>query len=86
MTEAQYVVLDAAPVLKETPRPQLGPALAQTIRNTPWFHLEADSRFDRRVMDRLIRDVERSRGNRFSKAWDEFKDYASSHNIWINED
>lgn len=85
MPEPQYVVLDVAPILKNVPASQKAQVLADTIKNTTWYNFE-DSRINPPAMKRLVSKLEKTNRNSFPKVWAEIKDYADSHNIWINEE
>lgn len=83
--EPQWLDLDIAPILKSVPVNQRGIALADRIKNTTWYNFE-DTRIDPPVVQRIVRKLENANRRSFPNVLSELKEYADTHNIWINED
>lgn len=83
--DPQYIDLDVAPVFKEVPVDQLGVVVASTIENKTWYAYE-DPRINSQKMRGIVNKLKKTNRSSFPSVWNELKDYADDHNIWINEE
>lgn len=79
-----YLDLDVARYLNSDNLNSRGRSIARTVKSKSWFNKDA-TEFDFRVMSSLVARLEESNRRNFYPHWEKFRDYAESHNIWINE-